>query len=160
MNMIHDCRFSEILPQMWIWVQKLGFTATFWHLIYIVYFQELTLLSLVRVPVDTALTSASAVPVPALGDAVAAFSQPIRNMWLLCDCIHSYPAHWNKTVTRTIWKQLLHMFKKELPFISVCSIHCFQLCLNFTSDTAWHCSVTWFPKCWAEFDRRPPVSFI
>jgi len=50
--------------------------------IYFVYFQELTLPSLVRVLVDTDLTSASAVPEPALGDAVAAFSQPTRNMWL------------------------------------------------------------------------------
>lgn len=157
--MIHVCKFSDILPQKWIWVQKLGFTATFWHLIYLVYFQELTLLSLVRVLVDMALTSASAVPEPALGDAVAAFSQPTRNMWLLCDCIHSCPAHWNKTVTRTIWKQLLHTFKKRtsiyfcmqhplLPTVPEFHIHLTQLHtalwhyflnagLNLTADPLW-----------------------
>jgi hypothetical protein len=144
---------------MWIWVRKLGFTATFWHLIYLVYFQELTLLSLVRVLVDTALTLASAVSEPALGDAVAAFSQPTRNMWLLCDCIHSCPALWNKTVTRTIWKQLLPMFKKEL-FLYATSTVSNCAWISHPSDTAWHCNVTWFPKCWAEFDSRPPMSFI
>ena len=29
MKMIHDCRVSEILPQKWIWVQKLGFHSNF-----------------------------------------------------------------------------------------------------------------------------------
>jgi hypothetical protein len=52
------------------------------------------------------------------------------------------------------------MFKKELSFIFAYDTHCFQWCLNFISDTAWHCSVTWFPECWAEFDSRPAAQFI
>jgi hypothetical protein len=39
-------------------------------------------MSYVRVLADTVLTSASAVPEPALGGAAAAFFQPIRNKWL------------------------------------------------------------------------------
>jgi hypothetical protein len=42
----------------------------------------LTLVSLVRVLVDTVPTSASAVPEPALDGAVAAFFQPVRNKWM------------------------------------------------------------------------------